>query len=704
MVQLTQENRQLIIESPLGSDALLIQSLKGTESISRLFQYEAIVISANEAFEGESIVGQLVSVTYFGEDGDERNITGYVSRFEYLQQVEEPAKLTSYQLTLVPWLWFLRHNRDCRMFHEMTAPDVIQKIFDDLGFTDYEIELNESYPEREYCVQYNETDFDFVSRLMEEEGIFYYFKHENGNHTLVLGDATSAYYDTAETEVSYTPVGQTLFKQLRSSRHVYEFRPGKVAQKDYDFKKPTDKLKTEETSKVKYDVSDRLEVYEYPGLYDESAKGKRLTKVRREALDAEHDFAVGSGFYVMFSPGGKFKMTDHSRKSEVGKSHVLVEVFTEIGSNIGFGNEGTVDFQNQFKCIPAETVYRPPRQTVKPVVEGPQTAIVVTDGQEIVVDEHARIKVQFHWDRYGENNLDSSCWIRVSQVHAGKGWGMMDIPRKDEEVIVSFLDGDPDRPIITGRVYNGDNAPPFELKGAGNNLKNKTRRGNMTKSYEANGFNEMTMDDTEGEEQIRIHAQYDMNSVVENDQTLHVKNNRTKNVDVDETKTIGNNQTLTVVNDKTATVQNNHTETVLNNQSVTVGSNQSSTIGKNQENKIGKSQSTQIAMTQDSMVGISSSEMVGISKSVTAGASISLTTMGNISESAGRSMSVNVGKELSISAGNKVSIVCGAAKLTMEKSGKIVLEGKDILVKGSGKIVAKATGDMVLKGSKIGQN
>ena len=247
---MSQENRQLIIESPLGSDALLIQSIKGTEAISRPFQYEAIVVSNDESFEGEAIVGQLVSVTYFGEDGDERNITGYVSRFEYLQQDEEPTSLTSYQLTLVPWLWFLRHNRDCRMFHEMTAPDVIQQIFDDLGFTDYEIKLIESYPEREYCVQYNETDFDFVSRLMEEEGIFYYFKHENGNHKLVLGDATSAYYDTAETEVSYKPVGQSHFKQLRSWRHVYEFRPGKWPKKTTTSKSRPTNLKLKRPAKL----------------------------------------------------------------------------------------------------------------------------------------------------------------------------------------------------------------------------------------------------------------------------------------------------------------------------------------------------------------------------------------------------------------------------------------------------------------------
>ena len=203
-----------------------------------------------------------------------------------------------------------------------------------------------------------------------------------------------------------------------------------------------------------------------------------MTKVRLEELEAEHDYVVGSGFYLNFTPGGKFEIHKHSRSEEEGRSYALTEVHTEINSNVGFESYSGDDFSNSFRCIPAETTFRPPRVSRKPIIEGPQTAIVVTDGQEIIVDEHARVKVQFHWDRYGQKDVNSSCWIRVSQVHAGKGWGMIDIPRQGEEVIVSFLDGDPDRPIIIGRVYNGDNPPPFGLKGAGDNSKHRTRRGN----------------------------------------------------------------------------------------------------------------------------------------------------------------------------------------------------------------------------------
>ena len=583
MIQYTQQNRQVRIDTPLGDDKLLLQSLQGKEGLSRGFEYVAIVLSDDSAIDGNAIVGKQVSVTYFDEDSRERVINGYVSRFEYARQVEEPASLTAYSLTLVPWMWFLSHNSDCQIFQDMTAPDIIKKIFSDLGFNDFTMKLQGNYPEREYCVQYRETDFNFVSRLMEEEGIFYYYTHEKGKHTLVIADEPSGYYKLDESDVQYGPLGQSHLKQLTDWRHIYEFRPGNVAQKDFNFKKPTDHLKTEEKSQIQFENSSKLEIYDYPGIYEKESEGKRLTKVRLEELEAEHDHIEGAGHYLSFSPGGKFTIDKHSRQEDEGKSFVLTEVYTEMNSNVGSESSGEVDFHNEFRCIPAETTYRPARLAEKPLVEGPQTAIVATDGQEIVVDEFARVKVQFHWDRYGQSDLKSSCWIRVSQVHAGKGWGMIDIPRKDEEVIVSFLNGDPDRPIITGRVYNGNNNPPFGLKGAGNNAKNKNRRGNTTKSYEATGYNELTMDDTAGEEQIRIHAQYDMATTVEHDQTLLVKNNRTNTVKGTFTETITKDTKITIesgsythkvaANKASYHVEKDLTETYNGNQTTTVTKN-----------------------------------------------------------------------------------------------------------------------------------
>ena len=688
MIKLTQENRQAVIETPLGPDALMLQHFSGSESLSKDFSYTMTVLSEDAAIDGNALVGKRISITYCDEDDRKRHFNGFVSKFEYNQHVEEPVKSAAYTIEMVPWLWFLRHNSDCQIFQEMSAPDIIKQIFNELGYNDFRDELTETYPTREYCVQYSESDFNFVCRLMEEEGIFFYFEHTKDKHTLVICDSPSGYFDLQETEVQYSPRAQEQFKQLTSWRHVYEFRPGKVTQKDFNFKNPTDGLATNRTSKVKFEESSKLEVYQYPGLYDEESKGGRLTKVRLEELEAEHDHVVGSGSYLNFAPGGKFEVHKHIRPGEQGRSYALVEVHTEITSNLGFESHQGDDFTNSFRCIPAETAFRPVRTTPKPVVEGPQTAIVATDGQEIVVDEHARVKVQFHWDRYGQRDVNSSCWIRVSQHHAGKGWGMIDIPRQDEEVIVSFLNGDPDRPIITGRVYNGDNQPPFSLKGAGSNAENKTRRGNMTKSYEASGYNEMSMDDTAGQEQIRIHGQYNMDTTVQNDQTATVNNNRTKTIAVDETNSIGNN--------RETSVGVNHTETVGVDQTMSVGSNQTLAVGANQSTTVGASQVNQVAMMLNEMIGANSTESVGMTKMTTVGAAMV--------ETVGATKMTNVGQNYSLSVGSKISIVCGDSKLMMEKNGKITLEGKDILIKGSGKIVAKAAGNMVLKGSRIGEN
>lgn len=702
MIQPTQENRQLRIDTPLGNDVLMLQSFRGTEALSKDFSYEAAVLSKEPAVDGNQIVGKRITVTYFDEDGRKRRFNGFVSRFEYAGQVEEPAKLTAYKLEMVPWLWFLKHNTDCQIFQEMTTPEIITQILQELGFNDFRQELTESYPVREYCVQYRETDYNFVTRLMEEEGIFFYFEHTASKHTLVMCDSTAGYFDLNETEVRYSEVAQTHFRQLSGWRHVYEFRPGKVAQKDFNFKQPTDALVTDQTSRIKFEGSSSLEVYEYPGLYDESGKGDRLTKVRLEELEARHDRVEGSGYYLTFTPGGKFDVEDHSNPAERGRSWAITEVYTEIHSNLGYDSYTGEDFHNEFVCIPADTPFRPARESTKPIVEGPQTAIVVTDGQEVVVDEHARVKVQFHWDRYGQKDVNSSCWIRVSQVHAGKGWGMIDIPRQHEEVIVSFLDGDPDRPIITGRVYNGDNIAPFGLKGAGANAKNKTRRGNTTKTYEGTGYNEMTMDDTNGQEQIRIHAQYNMDSVVEHDQTLHVMNNRTKTIDVDETNTIGNN--------RTTTVGVNHTETVGSNQTIMVGANQTITVGANQTNTIGAAQTTLVAAAQTNLVGGAQSNVIGGAYALAVGAGSGVAVGGAAGQLVGASNQVQVvgssktvvGGKTEIVSGDEIALKCGASEILMKKDGTIKIKGTDVLMQAAGgKVHIKDGGIITIKGPMV---
>ena len=417
---------------------------------------------------------------------------------------------------------------------------------------------------------------------------------------------------------------------------------------DYNFKVPRTKLMTTEKTVVKFRNAKNFERYDYPGEYADKGIGTPLARIRMEELELEHNLVSGSSGCKSLSPGHKFTVGRHRAKTEEGKSYVVKKIMHE-GREPSYetGVAQGPDYINQFECFPSSATFRPTRLTPKPIMRGCQTAVITgPPGEEIYPDEFGRVKVQFHWDREGQYNDKSSCWIRVSQMHAGKGWGYMDLPRIGEEVIVDFLEGDPDQPIIVGRVYNGENKPPFELPAE------KTRRGNNTKTYKGSGYNEMSMDDTPGKEQIRIHGQYNMDTVVEHDETHTIHNNRTKNVDVDETMTIGNNQKLDVGVNKTVSVGTNHSETVGTNQTVNVGANQSNTIGANQSTNCGFKSNNAVGMMKNETVGMMSNEMVGIVKTTNVGAAYSII--------AGAAMNTAVGFISAEEVGMNKTIMVGA--------------------------------------------
>jgi type VI secretion system secreted protein VgrG len=688
----TQQNRQLSISTPLGDDRLLLVGFTGREELSRLFQYDLELVSEDTSIRPADIVGKNVTFQVRRESGQPRFFNGFVRTFS-AGAMSRASHFRRYRAQVVPWLWFLTRTADCRIFQFKKAPDIIIQIFQDLGFSDFEDSgLTKSYPQRTYCVQYRETDFNFVSRLMEEEGIFYAFRHQNGKHTLVMADATSAYRAGPDATLRYERAELVRAREewITQWERRYEYQTGKWAHTDYNFEKPGMNLMSTEQTVLKLVNNANFEVYDYPGHYGQTDEGRRLVRIRMEEEETAYDVVQGESLYRALTPGEKFKLQGFEVAEENGQGYVLTSVEheaiepSEYESVPGGGSNGLDPerfYRNRFTCIPDSVVFRPQRISRKPVIEGPQTAVVVGPaGEEIYPDEYGRVKVQFHWDREGKRDENSSCWMRVSQIHAGQGWGYMDIPRIGEEVIVDFLEGDPDQPIITGRVYNGDNMPPFALPDG------KTRRGNTTKTYQGSGFNEMSMDDTPGAEQIRIHAQYNMDSVVENDETHTVHNNRTKAVDIDEAMTIGNNQTLDVGVNRSVQVGVNHSETVGANQSITVGANQSTSVGSNQTNSVG--------IAKNEMIGAVSNEMVGAAKATTVGAGYALSVgfamniaVGFYSfEQVGFDKSILVGGELKIDVGSKVRIECGSSSLTMDAGGNIVLEGVQIHVKGSGPV------------------
>lgn len=514
---LKQAPRLLTLKTPLGADVLELVAFSGREEISRLFSFQLEMISDNNAISAAQIVGKNVTFGVKLADDSPRPFNGVVMRF--VAGDEDRKGRRNYRAEVVPWLWFLTRTSDCRIFQKKTAVEIIEQIFKDLGFSDFEkSEIKGQHPKREYCVQYRETDFNFVSRLMEEEGIFYFFKHADGKHTLVMADQKGAYTDCKESEVEYPrDAGSRAVKDhITHWEHRYEFRTGKWAQTDYNFedhpargeKTPANLMMAKQSTTVSLDNIQKYEFYDYPGTYEKKDQGDTYTKTRMEEEEAGYDVISAASTCRSFTPGGKFKIKAHLSKSEEGKKYAITAIEHRANEPGAYetGEPDTFDYVNTFVCIPDSVSFRPPRVTAKPVIHGSQTAVVDgPPGEEIYPDKYGRVKVQFYWDREGKRDDKTTCWIRCMQTMAGKGWGSMFIPRIGQEVVVSFLEGDPDRPLITGLVYNADQMPPYPLPDEKTKSYIKT---NSTKG--GDGFNELRFEDKKGSEQIFMHAQKDV--------------------------------------------------------------------------------------------------------------------------------------------------------------------------------------------------
>ena len=492
----TQQNRFIAITTPLGEDVLLLQEFSGEEAISRPFHYHLHVLSLQNSIDFSQIIGQRVSIRITLYDGTPRYINGFVSRFA---QGDVGPEFTHYEMDVVPWLWFLTRHADCRIFQNLTIPQIIEQVFKDRGFTDYRNNLTGTYATREYCVQYRESDFQFVSRLMEEYGIFYFFQQEEEKHTLVMADSPSACNACPDqSEVGFNTAGGGLDKEdvVEAWDQALELRSGKYSITDYNFETPSTNLFSSEPTVTSYANNTTLEIYDYPGKYRTKTDGAGLAKVRMQAEEVPVELARGRSNCRAFAAGYTFSLLDFP-VSSVNKSYLLTEVRHQASIGTGYTTGGSdASYSNSFVCIASDVPFRPPRVTPVPLIRGPQTAVVVgKDGEEIWVDQYGRVKVQFFWDRLGKKDENSSCWIRVSQVWAGKNWGAMWIPRIGQEVIVEFLEGDPDRPIITGRVYNAEQEVPYKLPDYGTR---STLLSRSSKNGDSANFNEIRFEDKKG--------------------------------------------------------------------------------------------------------------------------------------------------------------------------------------------------------------
>jgi type VI secretion system secreted protein VgrG len=540
-----QATRRLQVSTPLGNDVLLLRTFSGDEALSQLFHFDLELLSENNSISYDAIVGKNVTVGLsLADDESQRFWNGYVSNF---YQAGRDSSLAVYRAHVVPWFWFLNQTTDCRIFQNKNVPDIITQIFGEYGFKDFEKRLSGSYNEREYCVQYRESDFNFISRLMEEEGIYYFFEHSDGKHVLVMADSPGAHKVSKDQPTAKCALARD---GVRPDDRVLEwvqeeaYRPGKVTTTDYNFEMPSTKLLATVQGQRPY------ELYDYPGEYKTKGEGDGYARVRLQEQQTPVTVARGVSDCRGFGVGFKFSLQDHYR-SDLNQSYILTGMSHHARHGLDYrsGNtdEDRTEYSNVFRCLPDTTQIRPARTTRIPIVTGCQTAVVVgPPGEEIYTDKYGRVKVQFHWDREGKYNENSSCWIRVSQPWAGKSWGGIQIPRIGQEVVVDFLEGDPDRPLITGRVYNAGAMPPWDLPAK------KVISGLMSNSTKGGGgYNELSFDDTKGNELMNLHAQYDMATKVEHDQRSTIVHDQTNTV-------VNGKQTDTVKQEIIVTSQTAH--------------------------------------------------------------------------------------------------------------------------------------------------
>lgn len=580
---LSQKSRSVAIGTPLGDDVLLLKSMQGTESLGRPFEFNLELLSENHAISFDDIVGQNVTIRLAKAGSKNRFFNGYVSRFA---AGPREGGLSSYSATVVPWLWFLTRMADCRIFQEKTVPEIIQEVFKDHGYTDIEDRLSGTYRHWNYCVQYRETDFNFVSRLMEQEGIYYFFLHEDGKHTIVLADGASGHEPCEGNE---TVTYRANEKGISSGEYIHgwymekQLLSGLYSHRDFDFTKPKTVLESAGAIPRSHAASE-FEIFDYPGEFPANAEGDTYARIRIEEIQAKHELLRGETEVRGLMPGGIFSLVEYPREDQ-NRDYLITSIHHSITSDVfGSGHRGdeTPIYVGSFVVIPSEVPFRAARRTPKPQIAGPQTAMVTgPSGEEIHTDEHGRVKVKFHWDRDPEVADKSSCWIRVAQNWAGKKWGAIFLPRIGQEVIVEFLEGDPDRPIITGRVYNGEAKPPYDLPAE---KTKSTLKSNSSKG--GDGFNELRFEDKKGDEQIFLHAEKDLEERVKNDakhwigkdQHTVVKGNQCELIEGSDNTTIGGDQLEKVKGDVGHTIEGNHLSKINGNQHFTVDGDHSTKV------------------------------------------------------------------------------------------------------------------------------
>ena len=698
-----QNARLLVLDFPRkdGPKAtLLAQRLDAYEGLSRDFVFTVEVLSDDARIPLKDMQGKNVTVQLVRPDGEMRYFNGYVFEFRL---VKTDGNLAFYNMVLLPWLAYLRLQHDNYLFHDKTLEQQTEDVFGDYDLADWRVQLTGPDEPMTCACQFDETDYNYLHRRWEARGWHYHYEHRADGHILVLSDDTTRAQPIDGTDGAVPWQAETGSQEedgVSEWTPVRRIVPTTVSLSSFDFKQPRPTHVELPTVNQQGQVLGK-EVYEYTGAYGykDLSHGDVLARLRMEEIEAggKHFEATGNARYIQ--PGRSFKLSGHfdahaaGAETEPGEFLVL-ECRHEAQNNYLQGSGITAHYANRFSCIRKTIPWRPGRQfnSTEPKIYGLQTAIVVgPKGEEIHTDEYGRVRVQFHWDRAGQYDEKSSAWVRVASTWAGSNFGFMAVPRIGQEVLVQFLDGNPDRPLITGRVYNADNMPPWELPA------NKTQTGILSRSTTGGGYenaNAIRFEDRKGEEQLWLHAEKDQLTEVEHDEDKWVGNDRRKTIDRDETSHIKRDRTETVDRDENITVHNNRTERVDHDETISIGDNRTEDVGQNETISIGGNRSVTIGGNKSETVQQAKLETIALAKALTIGLGYQTTVGGAMnttvalsqSQQVGLSKSTKVGKTYSIDAGDELSITVGKASLVMKSDGTVLINGSTFDFSASGPV------------------
>jgi len=659
----------------------VVVSFSVTDTINAPFEIQVELASHSDSVDLHALLDEPATLgIHHKYDENIRYFNGTVTE---AVRGDSGSRWTFYSVTLRPSIHRLMHGSDCRIWQNKTVPDIVKEVFSDYNITEVDWKTEGNHLPREYCTQYRENHLAFIERLFAEEGIFYYFQHDVSSHRLIITDqpetlSKSPALDTLEYNANVGGLNKGTWVSQYSQHE--RLRSSSYTMRDYTFKKPAYDQHHQEEAQDRAGLNGSYDLYDYPGRYKEPDAGQPFTQHRMESVRVDATTGHGTTNNIHLCTGWRFSLSEHPDQA-LNIEYLLLSVTHTGQQPTALEQDASGDpssYSASFVTMPSKLAYRPPLAR-KPLVDGPQMATVTGPaGEEIYCDEHGRVKVQFPWDRYGKKDEHSSCWIRVSQNWAGGTWGHIAIPRIGHEVIVDYLEGDPDQPIVTGRTYHATNKSPYPLPD------HKTKMVIRSDTHQGDGFNEISFEDQNNKEKIYLHA--------EKDHELHIENNRAKRVDRNQSESVGNNKSIEV--------GNNHHEVIGGNMTLMVGPNklQAAVLGAFKKftgaigdltNKLGLPDTLNmgegnmiigVAKNKAETVMLSSTEVVGAGKAITVGGGFQTVVGGVQNTTVGIGSYEEIGQNKVTVVGKQYEIVCGDSKILMKEDGTISITGKKILL------------------------